>query len=124
MVQGTDLQTQCNKYAARFTEVSAQVTNVAQDKGLPEADSACAQAVDGMVHSAVISCIVFAAMSLTLPCHPMHVFRAGKMFKDILSLLSDTESDVPEGLKESLMPLLTVEPTRYQLSSLGFVQRV
>lgn len=38
--------------------------------------------------------------------------------------MSDTESAVPEGLEESLKPLLSVKPTRYQLSSLGFVQRV
>ena len=46
------------------------------------------------------------------------------MFKQLLSLVADTESAVPDGLKEKLQPLLTVEPTRYQLSSLGFVQRV
>lgn len=46
------------------------------------------------------------------------------MFKQLLSLVADTESSVPEGLKEKLQPLVSVEPTRYQLSSLGFVQRV
>ena len=50
--------------------------------------------------------------------------HAGSLFKQLLGMVSNTDNDVPEDLKELLLPHLRHELYDHQLASLHFVRNV
>lgn len=51
-------------------------------------------------------------------------FYTGSLFKQLLGMVSNMDNEVPEDLKELLLPHLTHDLYDHQLASLHFVRKV
>jgi hypothetical protein len=49
---------------------------------------------------------------------------AGLAFNLLLKQISDTQQIIPDGLADRCSAVLTVEPKKYQLASIGFIEQV